>query len=522
MLFVEPFFLLVFLPLALLAFYAAARRFGMHGALTVLFAASCIFYAKWGLFYFALMMLGTLINFSVASQLIASRPLSNAARNWLLAAGQSYNFGTLLYFKYVPYLVFVLTGTGNAMMQLAIPIGISFYTFQQAVFLMDAHARNESVVAYLGHTDDARGTARALLRYGAFHCFFPQLVIGPIMYMSEFAPQVLNRAFGKLRCVDIEVGATLLVIGLFKKVVLADNLSNIVDPAFSAIHGGATLTAPLTWAAALAYFAQLYFDFSGYSDMALGIARLFGLRLPINFDSPLRATGIVDFYRRWHITLTRVIARFLFTPLSIWGTRLAMSRRKTGLIRKFLSSWLAMWLNFEVIALWHGPLPTFLLFGLIHGTWFIIENETKATRAWRRYKAWMPEARRHAIGRILTFLPLMLTFALFRSPSLSDFGRVIQGLFLGGHAEAFGLRLQAGVWALILGAFVVIWLLPNSYELLRRYRPGIRAWATTSSTPGGLRFAWRPNPIWGIVIATLGIVALLYTNREAPFIYMGF
>jgi len=129
----------------------------------------------------------------------------------------------------------------------------------------------------------------------------------------------LSKSFGKLKLSNFEVGATLLVIGLFKKVVIADNLGRMVDPAFAAMQGGSTLIAPQAWAGALAYYPQLYFDFSGYADMALGIGRLFGLRLPINFDSPLRASGIVDFYRRWHITLTRVIARFLFTPLSLWG-----------------------------------------------------------------------------------------------------------------------------------------------------------------------------------------------------------
>jgi len=519
LLFVEPFFLLIFLPLALVAFYGTARVFGPETALAILFTASCVFYAQWGLGYFALMMFGTIVNFAITSALVANKNISDAQRGWLLAVGQLYNFGTLVYFKYLPYLVFLATGaSGAAMPNIAIPIGISFYTFQQAVLLSDAYARNGSVVRYLG----CASPGRALLRYGAFHCFFPQLVIGPITYMSEFAPQILSKSFGKLKLSNFEVGATLLVIGLFKKVVIADNLGRMVDPAFAAMQGGSTLIAPQAWAAALAYYPQLYFDFSGYADMALGIGRLFGLRLPINFDSPLRASGIVDFYRRWHITLTRVIARFLFTPLSLWGTRIAVRRAATDGPRKFLSSWLPLWINFEAIALWHGAMPTFLLFGLIHGTWFIVETEVKATRGWRNYKKFMPEPRRRVLGQILTFLPLMLTFALFRSGSLSEYSQLIHGMLGDGNDNAFRMRVDTAAWLFVAAAYGVIWFLPNSVELLRHYRPGIRAWLTASATPAFTRFAWRPNLLWGITVVIFGATYLFYANRGSPFIYMGY
>jgi len=338
MLFSEPFFLLLFLPAAVATFYFAARVSGATLALTALFVLSCLFYANWGWFFFALMMVGTVVNYAVCVALVRLDTTREPLRRALLWAGQAYNFGTLIYFKYLAFYLLADDVSRDGLRSAAIPIGISFYTFQQAVLLIDAYARSEAVVRYLGDVSDLWGKLRSFIRYGAFHCFFPQLVIGPITYMSEFGPQVTARAFGQPVRRNFEVGITLIVIGLTKKIVLADGLAAVVDPAFSALATGSPLSHAQAWAAALAFYTQLYFDFSGYTDMALGVARLFGLRLPINFDSPLRANGIVDFYRRWHITLTRVIGRFLFTPLSLWGTRLAANHALSGWPRKFVSA----------------------------------------------------------------------------------------------------------------------------------------------------------------------------------------
>jgi alginate O-acetyltransferase complex protein AlgI len=516
MLFTEPFFLIFFLPAILVAFYAAAKLFGRQAALLVAFLGSIIFYAHWGVRSLEVMLAGTVINFLACWGMLSLDASRKGLRQALFWLGQSYNFGTLLFFKYLGP---VLATPGHPAL---IPVGISFYTFQQAVLLADAYGSNPDVKAYFGVGVD-RHIGRAFVRFGAFHCFFPQLVVGPITYLSEFGPQVLRASFARPRRVDFEIGATLIAIGLFKKIVLADGLGTIADPAFAALANNLHPSPAQAWAATLAYFAQLYFDFSGYSDLALGIARLFGIRLPINFDSPLRASGIGDFYRRWHITLTRVIGRFLFTPLSLIATRFAVQRRMAPLPGRVVGRWLPLLLNFEVIALWHGALLTFVLFGLIHGAWFVVETEVKGSKAWRRFKAKTGERRRQVFGQMITFLPLMTTFSLFRSNSLATFANLQSALWTGGGRMLGGLKDNGDAYLLIAAAFLVVWLAPNSYELTSRYAPGLFTWSNPSTTPRLLaNLRWRPNLRWALLVGALIVASMFFLGRKAPFIYMGY
>jgi D-alanyl-lipoteichoic acid acyltransferase DltB (MBOAT superfamily) len=300
--------------------------------------------------------------------------------------------------------------------------------------------------------------------------------------------------------------------------VLADQLGTLAYPTFAAAAAGAALTRFDAWVGALAYFAQLYFDFSGYSDMAVGAARLFGIRLPINFDSPLRATGIADFYRRWHITLTRLIARCLFTPLALWTTRLAARRRYTGWRMRAWSSWLPFLANFQAIALWHGLSPTFILFGAIHGVWFIVERELGTTKGLRRLTGRLPERPRFLRAAAATFLPLMLTFALFRSTSLASFWRLVQTMFAGPGGEiALGMN-----HLVLVAAFAIIWLLPNTNVLLKRFNPGLITWINPDRTPAILDLRWRPSVAWAVIVLILFSGALYHTNYEAPFLYLGY
>ncbi|RYF93553.1 MAG: MBOAT family protein [Caulobacteraceae bacterium] len=509
MAFTEPFFLLIFAPLTLLAFLAVARGWGREAALGVLFAASCLFYASYGLKVFSLMAAGTLINGAICIALVRLPRSRTGLRNGLFWSGQAWNIGALALFKYLAPALGATHGIEGS----AIPVGISFYTFQQAVLLVDALNHDRRVLQYL----PADRPVRAFVRFGAFHTFFPQLVVGPITYMSEFGPQALQKGFGRFNRTDLEVGIALIAIGLFKKVVIADSLARITDPVFGGLAQGIPATSVHAWLAVFGYFAQLYFDFSGYSDMALGLARLFGIRLPINFDSPLRASSIADFYRRWHITLTRIIGRFLFTPLSVWGTRFSVRKRLPGPAARALSAWLPMLVNFQVIALWHAALPTFFLFGLIHGLWFILETEVRRSRPWRRFRTATSDRLRLRLGQALTILPLMLTFALFRSPELQAFGGLLRSLVpTGPVAMDWVGAAQVGA------AFAVIWLAPNSQELLRRYRPGIRTWDNVSTTPPPLRLEWRPTLPWGLFTAALLLSALALVSYKAPFIYLGY
>lgn len=321
MLFVAPFFVMVFLPVVLAALWGVSWLAGGEAGLALLLAASILFYVKFGVGFCALLLVSIAINF-VAGAYLAGPNAPQPRRKWALTLGLSWNFGALIYFKYLASLanLFSTAGAGPiGAVDLAIPVGISFYTFHQAVFLLDAHARKPVVMEYLGDLSGIVGKLRAAMRYGAFICFFPQLVIGPIVYLQEFAPNVLRRDFGRFKRSDLEVGLTLAAIGMFKKLVIADRLAPIVGNLFTQVAAGSVVDPATAWIGVLAYYLQLYFDFSGYSDMAIGLARMTGVRLPVNFDSPLHASGVIDFYKRWHITLTRCIARFLFTPLSLWA-----------------------------------------------------------------------------------------------------------------------------------------------------------------------------------------------------------
>jgi alginate O-acetyltransferase complex protein AlgI len=305
LLFVQPFFLLIFLPAAIAAFYVVRRWFGRTAALGVIVAASAAFYVPYGPLPGAILAISLLANLVIGGLLAENDRIGTAQRKALLTVGLVLDFANLATFKYLDQIVALFAPHAQPLLAVAIPAGISFYTFHQAVFLVHAYNRQAEVVTFLQGFRGTLGRVRAFIRYAAFVAFFPQLVIGPITYMSEFGPQIERPRFGRLRLSNIQVGVTLVVVGLFKKIVIADWLATLADPLYRNVAMGVHLSQQQAAMAVLTYYFQLYFDFSGYSDMALGIARLFGLRLPMNFDSPLRATGIVDFYRRWHMTLTR-------------------------------------------------------------------------------------------------------------------------------------------------------------------------------------------------------------------------
>lgn len=526
MIFTEPLFLFLLFPLACFLFYLFTPKRGPSFGLGILLVISLLFYLPWGWEYFGLLVLSITANFFAAYILLATPDEKKKRRKAALALGLLYNFGSLGWFKYMLPLLHhygLITGTSDnfSVVDIAIPIGISFYTFQQAIFLVDAYNRDASVVAFFGSFREPWGRLRGYVHHAFFVSFFPHLVIGPIVYLKEFQPQVENPQFGRLRLRDLEVGLTLVAIGLFKKVVLADNLAPIANHVFHAVDVHHNVSMASAWVGALAYYAQLYFDFSGYSDMALGLARTLGVRFPINFFSPLKSVSIADFYRRWHITLTRVIARFLYIPLSVAGTRFAMERRWGKLPTRMISQWLPLLVNFEVIALWHGPYLTFVVFGLIHGIWYVAETEVRISKPWKKFKKATSNTTRAVLGRMLFTLPMLFTFALFRSSSLESFFALVGRMFSFGPG-AFQLKLGPADVVCLLAACSAVWLLPNAYEFLRRYRPGIATYANEYYGLKSLSFAWRANAFWGVTILSMSAIAMYYFNRPSIFLYMGF
>jgi alginate O-acetyltransferase complex protein AlgI len=522
LLFVEPFFLFVLLPAAVYAFYISGFYLGQTAALSVILAVSAIFYAPYGVLPATLLATSLFLNLIIGMTLSRGRHELQCRRKTLLTVGLVLNFSALGMFKYLDPLAALIAPSPSPILGVGVPAGISFYTFHQAVFLLHAYDRHPEVIGFLDAVHGRFDKLKTSIRYAAFVAFFPQLVIGPITYLSEFAPQLQRPGFGRLRIVDLQVGMTLIAVGLFKKLCIADVLGGGVNTIDRYLSGG--LLIPQTDAAffIVGYFFQLYFDFSGYSDIALGIARLFGLRLPINFDSPLRATGIVDFYRRWHITLTRVIAVFVFTPLSLVGTRIAVERGYKGWRRRALGSWLPFLANFQLIALWHGVSGTFVLFGISHAVWYIIETEFTASRKLKSLRTRTSDRFRAIAGMAITAAPLMLTFALFRSDSLSSFWRLLSRLVAFGTVGATTPPTSRWNWVIVVLVAAMVYLLPNVYEILRRYRPGIVTYANPSMTPALLRVAWRPNLQWGLFVAGLALIVFTRLNRPTVFLYEGF
>ncbi|WP_342453562.1 MBOAT family O-acyltransferase [Halocynthiibacter sp. C4] len=522
MIFTDPIFLFVFLPTALVAFYSISHFLGKSAALAVLFIFSIIFYVPHGINSVILLLLALTINFTAAIS-ISSLDDDNKNRRRIYLAGQAYNIISLCYFKYK--IVMLLFGPDAGLMVdlagIAIPAGISFYTFHQAAFLADAYRREDNVMEFLGKLGSVKSIVAAFFRYGAFVSFFPQLIIGPITYFSEFNPQVQSKRFLRINPIDFAVGLSFISIGMFKKVVVADNLAPTVDVVFSAAQVGGEIHPLQAWIGALAYMGQLYFDFSGYSDMAIGLARMFGLRYPINFFSPFKANGIIDYYRRWHMTLTRVIARFLYTPLSVAGTRYSMFNRLAPLPAHLLSLWLPMLINFQIIGLWHGALWTFCVFGLMHGFWYALETEVRSTK-W--YKSISKTANPYILGfieRAIFFMPLCLSLAMFRSESVFGGFHLFSQMF-GTSFDARSLFDMREPVLMLAGAFFIIYCCPNSVELMRRYRPAIMTYDNKSYGPSFLRGLWRPGWVQASYFSILVIASLYYVSRQPPFLYQGF
>jgi D-alanyl-lipoteichoic acid acyltransferase DltB (MBOAT superfamily) len=519
--FTDPVYLFLLLPLACTLFYWTTPRFGKSAGFSLLLLLSLLFYWTWGTGYLLLLCLSFTINFVAACVILVAPDGRVALRRTALYAGQLYNFGALIWFKY-RFIVYIFSRSGSSysLLDAAIPAGISFYTFQQAVLLVDAYHRDPSVVAYLGDMRTVWGKLRGYVRHSFFVSFFAHLLIGPIVYLKEFQPQIASPDFGKAKRSNLEAGAALVLIGLFKKIFIADHLAPIADGVFG-IPGHILLhmhiPATAAWLAALAYYAQLYFDFSGYSDLAIGSARMLGIRFPINFFSPLKAVGIVDFYRRWHITLTRVIARFVYAPLSLAGTRVAVGSAWAPIPLKLTSIWLPLVINFEVIALWHGMRLTFLIFGVIHGLWYVVETEVRSSRRFKEWRRNTPERIRSLLGRGWFLCMMTLTFALFRSATVPGYWHVLKSMF----SLDIATPNVRGVIE-VLGALLVIWFLPNSMQLLARYRAGITTYPNKDYTPPLLRLRWRPDGAWTLLMTGMLVVCLYYMSRQPPFLYIGF
>lgn len=389
MLFSSYEFLFLFLPVTFFVyFFLTGRRLTLAAKAWLVFA-SLVFYAWWKPQYLPIILCSVLFNYAVGGQL--ARGVGHKRRKALLAFGVAANVALLGYYKYTDFII----GMANHALSLhlplqniLLPLGISFFTFQQIAYLVDSYRRET--------------TEHDLLNYSLFVTFFPQLIAGPIVHHADTLPQFSRRKNLIRNYKNISTGLFLLSVGLFKKVCLADFLSRPVAAGFDR-------AVPLeffeAWGAALYYTLQLYLDFSGYMDMALGLGLLFNIRLPINFDLPYSATSIQDFWRRWHITLSRFLRDYIYIPLG--GNRKGSLRTYANLMTTFL-----------IGGLWHGAGWTFIFWGFLHGAGLVVH------RLWSRAGLRLPAV----LARVVTFVFVVLAWVFFRATSWDHALRVLSGM----------------------------------------------------------------------------------------------
>jgi D-alanyl-lipoteichoic acid acyltransferase DltB (MBOAT superfamily) len=402
MLFTDPVFLFAFLPLTLLAYYGARRLWGGNTALWFLLGASVFFYGYWSTKYLTLLLFQIGVNFLFARQL--QRTESRA----ILWTAIGFNLLLLGYFKYRNFFLenlALLTGWELHLAALFVPLGISFHTFQQITFLTDVADGEEEVPP--------------LPWYVLFVMFFPQLIAGPIVLHREMGKQLAAAASSKwLERSAFGPGLAIFCFGLFKKVCLADNLANFVDVAFQwPLH----LQFFEAWCAGIGYALQLFFDFSGYSDMAVGLGLMFGFVLPFNFNVPFAATSMVEYWKRWHITMTRFFTMYCYTPLALMAHRAAAERD----LRRWTAFALCIagptFVTFLASGLWHGAGWTFIMFGVANGVGLLINHAWKEAR--------LPKPPR-VLGWALTMLCILVTLVYFRSTSLAQAHSMLRTMFL--------------------------------------------------------------------------------------------
>jgi len=510
MLFNSYAFIFGYLPVTMAGFFLLARSSHRLAALW-LAAASLFFYGWWNPVFVLLIMTSITANYAFGYAIGLIRLKSEQKAKEVLAASVAANLGVLAYFKYANFFIInmsQLTGMELAVGNIVLPLGISFFTFTQIAFLVDVY----------------RGLAREynFIHYVLFVTYFPHLIAGPVLHHKQMMPQFERAETYRINLENINVGMTIFIIGLAKKVLLADQFALYADPVFDVVAHGGEPKVFEAWVGALAYTLQLYFDFSGYSDMAIGLSRMFNVKLPLNFDSPYKAPNIIEFWRRWHMTLSAFMRDYLYVPLG--GSRKGVSHRYINLMTTMLLG-----------GLWHGAGWTFVIWGGLHGIFLVINH------GWRHLTGAVrvPFGWRKVSGVGVTFVAVVIAWVPFRSPDLDATLRMWAGMFgangisllqnlepwvsqlLGVIATFEGLAPLTALnpWEVLLAlpfGLVVIWLLPNTQQWMAKYQP---AWDDVRAPS---RWAWQLSRKFGVIGGVLFALSLLMLTRESAFLYFQF
>jgi D-alanyl-lipoteichoic acid acyltransferase DltB (MBOAT superfamily) len=529
-------FIFLFVPLTALLFFKLGKTKGRSWATSSLTIASLVFYGWWNPPYLLLILASIVSNYQIG-KILGNKNLSLYLRRSTLTIGILLNLGSIGYFKYAKFILDSINSIidlGWNIEPIVLPLAISFFTFQQISYLVDT---------YRGETSDYR-----FLDYCLFVCFFPQLIAGPIVLHSEVMPQFNDPKNYHFRWSNISVGTTFFSLGLAKKVIFADSIVAYADPVFQAALDGQTLSFAEAWCGALAYTFQLYFDFSGYSDMAIGAARIFGICLPLNFYSPYKAFNISDFWRRWHMTLSRFLRDYLYIPLG--GNRCSPTRQSINLIIVMLLG-----------GLWHGAGWAFVLWGGLHGIYLVIHRQWQSLMEYIRGKDSKLGFVEYWIGRIVTLLAVIVSWVFFRMESILPAWKMLEsmsglngislpstaeqilwflpipglrfdGILLGSHTALPSLAAILSLLTLSIIAFCF----PNTTQIMNDFEPVLyfkpeRFEEPYTIIPPKIKtylirenwmLRWKPTILWSASISLLFGSCLALLSRPSAFLYFQF
>lgn len=486
-------------------------------------AASLFFYAWWTPLYLVLLLASILFNYLTGLAISRAHERGRYSRSALiLTFGITTNLLLLGYYKYFDFFLSTLNGVAGTdfpLQHIILPLGISFFTFTQIAFLVDAH----------------RGIAKEhnFLHYVLFVTYFPHLIAGPVLHHKEMMPQFANPSTYRADPRKLMLGLTLFGFGLFKKVMLADNIASYATPVFHAADHGLALSFFEAWGGALSYTLQLYFDFSGYSDMAVGLSRMFGVELPLNFNSPYKANNIIEFWKRWHMTLSRFLRDYLYIPLG--GNRNGQARRYLNLIITMLLG-----------GLWHGAGWTYVAWGGLHGLSLAINHAWQALRRSMGQDSGRDSVIGRLAGRILTFLTVVVGWVFFRSETFSGAWEILRamagsnGVVIPGAAflpqelldlgTGLGLRFGSSgsylaipeepLW--IVGLMIIVFAMPNTQELIPASAMELSDTSRKTSCRSPFNIAWKPTRTWAVACGLMLALCIANLARVSEFLYFQF
>ncbi|HET9863581.1 MAG TPA: MBOAT family protein [Steroidobacteraceae bacterium] len=458
--------------------------------------ASLAFYGYWRLEHTVLLLCSITFNYVFGELILRARARGERGKGWLACAITA-NLGALAYFKYADFFlgsVNEIAGTQIPLLHVVLPLGVSFFTFTQIAYLVDVYA--------------GKVVERNPVHYALFVTYFPHLIAGPVLHHAEMMPQFRDPAIYQPRLRNFVIGMAFLLMGLAKKVLVADSVAPLANAVFDSGHAG-SLSAAAAWLGVTAYTLQIYFDFSGYSDMAVGLSLLIGVRLPYNFNSPYQSWNITEFWRRWHMTLSRFLRDYLYVPLG--GNR-------RGQVRRYVNLMITMLLG----GLWHGASWTFVVWGGLHGMYLVVNHGWQWVRARfeRPRESRAPTSLGRVLGGAVTLFCVMVAWVFFRATDVHSAFAILRNMFGIGAAGHFPVPIEYTRETLVWIAFFSLLALfgRNSQSLIDG---SLTRWLDRSATRNWQ--AERLALITGASCVGVALMAVVAASRNvSEFIYFNF